>query len=156
MGDDWAEDHHNVELMDVTGQRLARARLPEGVAGIARLHVMIGEQLDEDMLADMVRTDSHQLRPVAGDTAQAQAVEVVTRAHKTLIWERTRHTQRLRYALRDSFPAALGAFEDLDAADTLGVAGQGTGMHSWSILNHRSRPPLPVTRLPTALPESYG
>ena len=74
---------------------------------------------DAHVLADMVRTDSHQLRPVAGDTAQAAAVKVVTRTHKTLIWERTRCTQRLRHALRDYFPAALEAFEDLDAADTL-------------------------------------
>ena len=57
--------------------------------------------------------------PVAGDSAQAAAVKVVTRTHKTLIWERTRHTQRLRHALRDYFPAALEAFEDLDAPDTL-------------------------------------
>jgi transposase len=74
---------------------------------------------DAHTLADMVRTDSHQLRPVASDTAQAQAVKVVTRAHKTLIWERTRHTQRLRHALRDYFPATLLAYEDLDAADAL-------------------------------------
>ena len=177
-GDDWAQDHHDVELMDATGRRLAKARLPEGVAGLARLHAMIGEQLGEDadeddagqvaigietgqgpwvaaliaagytvfavnplqasryrerhgvpgaksdagdahVLADMVRTDSRQLRPVAGDSAQAAAIKVVTRTHKTLIWERTRHTQRLRHALRDYFPAALEAFEDLDAADTL-------------------------------------
>ena len=39
--------------------------------------------------------------------------------HKTLIWERTRAGQRLRHALREYFPAALEAFEDLDAADTL-------------------------------------
>jgi transposase len=57
--------------------------------------------------------------PVAGDTAEAEAIKVVSRAHKTLIWERTRHVQRLRHALRDYFPAALEAFEDLDAADTL-------------------------------------
>ena len=44
---------------------------------------------------------------------------MVTRTHKTLIWERTRHAQRLRHALRDYFPAALEAFEDLDAPDTL-------------------------------------
>jgi transposase len=178
VGDDWAEDHHDVELMDVAGRRLAKARLPEGVAGIARLHAMVGGQLGEDaeeedagqvavgietdrgpwvaaliaagytvyainplqasryrerhgvsgaksdagdahVLADMVRTDSHQLRPVAGDSAQAAAVKVVTRTHKTLIWERTRHTQRLRHALRDYFPAALEAFEDLDASDAL-------------------------------------
>ena len=175
VGDDWVEDHHDVELMDLVGRRLAKARLPEGVAGMARLHAMIAEQLGEDTdeaevlvgietdrgpwvaaliaagyrvfamnplqvaryrerhgvsgaksdaadahtLADMVRTDSHQLRPVAGDSAQAEVVKVVTRAHKTLIWERTRHTQRLRHALRDYFPAALAAFEDLDATDTL-------------------------------------
>ena len=74
---------------------------------------------DAHMLADMVRTDSHQLRPVAGDSAEAEAVKVVTRMHKTLIWERTRAGQRLRHALREYFPAALEAFEDLDAADTL-------------------------------------
>ena len=74
---------------------------------------------DAHVLADMVRTDSHQLRPIAGDTAQAAAIKVVTRTHKTLIWERTRCTQRLRHALRDYFPAALEAFGDLDAPDTL-------------------------------------
>ncbi|WP_240474465.1 IS110 family transposase, partial [Intrasporangium chromatireducens] len=74
---------------------------------------------DAHMLADMVRTDSHQLRQVAGDSDQAEAVKVVGRAHKTLIWERTRHVQRLRNALREYFPAALAAFEDLAAADAL-------------------------------------
>src|SRR5271166_253444 len=48
VGDDWAEDHHDVELMDASGRTLARARLPEGAAGMARLHAMIGEQLGED------------------------------------------------------------------------------------------------------------
>jgi transposase len=175
VGDDWAEDHHDVELMDKTGRTLARARLPEGVAGIARLHTMIAEQLgepadeaevavgtetdrgpwvsaliaagytvyavnplqaaryrqrhavsgaksdkaDAHTLADMVRTDAHQLRPVAADSPEAEAVKAVARVHKTLIWERTRHTQRLRHGLREYFPAALEAFDDLDAADTL-------------------------------------
>ncbi|HEX7269061.1 MAG TPA: hypothetical protein VF256_16785 [Streptosporangiaceae bacterium] len=48
IGDDWAEDHHDVELMDCSGRRLARARLPEGVAGMSRLHAMVGEALGED------------------------------------------------------------------------------------------------------------
>jgi transposase len=140
-GDDWAEDHHDVELMDAGGRRLAKARLPEGVAGIARLHAMVGGLLGEDaeeedagqvaigietdrgpwvaaliaagytvyainplqaaryrerhgvsgaksdagdahVLADMVRTDSHQLRPVAGDSELAAAVKVVTRPQR--------------------------------------------------------------------------
>jgi Transposase len=62
---------------------------------------------DSHILADMVRTDAHQLRPVADDTEEAQAVKVVARAHKTLIWERNRQVTRLRYQLRDFFPAAL-------------------------------------------------
>ena len=44
---------------------------------------------------------------------------MVARAHQTLIWERTRHMLRLRAALRDFFPAALDAFDDLTAPDTL-------------------------------------
>ena len=48
VGDDWAWDHHDVELMDERGRVLARGRLPEGVAGMARLHELIGEQLGED------------------------------------------------------------------------------------------------------------
>ena len=48
VGDDWAEDHHDVELMDAAGRVLARKRLPEGVAGMARLHELTGLQLGED------------------------------------------------------------------------------------------------------------
>jgi transposase len=48
VGDDWSEKYHDVELMDATGRRLAKARLPEEVAGMARLHAMIGEALGED------------------------------------------------------------------------------------------------------------
>jgi hypothetical protein len=38
IGDDWAEDHHDVEVRDESGRKLAAANLPEGVAGIAKLH----------------------------------------------------------------------------------------------------------------------
>ena len=180
VGDDWAEEHHDVELQDATGRRLGKARLPEGIADIARLHAMVGEHGGEDddepvqvvvgietergpwvqalvaagyqvypinplqvaryrerhgvsgaksdagdahTLADRVRTDRHQLRMISGDSALAEAVKVITRAHKTLIWERTRHTLRLRQALLDFFPAALAAFDDLCAPDTLELLG---------------------------------
>jgi transposase len=45
VGDDWAEDHHDVEVVDEAGSLLARARLPEGSDGMARLHGLIGEHL---------------------------------------------------------------------------------------------------------------
>jgi Transposase/Transposase IS116/IS110/IS902 family len=180
VGDDWAQDHHDVELMDEAGRVLARKRLPEGVAGMARLHEMVGQHLGEDaddaevvigtetdrgpwvlalvaagytvygvnplqasryrerlgvsgaksdggdahMLTDMVRTDSHQLRAVAGDSAEAEGIKVLARAHKTMIWERTRQVQRLRHQLLEYYPAALEAFEDLDAPDALELLGK--------------------------------
>jgi len=180
VGDDWAEDHHDVEVMDEAGKVLAKRRLPEGVAGIAQLHELIGRHLGEDadeaeviagietdrgpwvtalvtagyrvfpvnplqasryrerlgvsgaksdagdahMLADMVRTDSHQLRPAAGDSAEAEGLKVLARTHKTLIWERTRAVQRLRHQLREYYPAALEAYDDLDAPDTLELLGK--------------------------------
>ncbi|HEX4101554.1 MAG TPA: transposase [Pseudonocardiaceae bacterium] len=49
VGDDWSEDRHDVELMDVTGRVLSKARLPEGVAGMDRLHALVGAQLGEDV-----------------------------------------------------------------------------------------------------------
>jgi hypothetical protein len=180
VGDDWAEDHHDVEVMSEAGKVLAKRRLPEGVAGIAQLHELIGRHLGEDadeaevivgietdrgpwvtalvtagyrvfpvnplqasryrerlgvsgaksdagdahMLADMVRTDSHQLRPAAGDSAAAEGLKVLARTHKTLIWERTRAVQRLRHQLREYYPAALEAYDDLDAPDTLELLGK--------------------------------
>jgi transposase len=180
VGDDWAEDHHDVEVMDEAGKVLAKRRLPGGVAGIVQLHELIGRHLGEDadgaeviagietdrgpwvtalvtagylvfpvnplqasryrerhgvsgaksdggdahMLADMVRTDSHQLRPAAGDSPEAEGIKVLARTHKTLIWERTRAVHRLRHQLREYFPAALEAFEDLDAPDTLELLGK--------------------------------
>ncbi len=61
VGDDWSEEHHDVELMNSAGRRLSKARLPEGVVGIARLHAMVGEQLgddvDESEVAIGIKTD---------------------------------------------------------------------------------------------------
>src|SRR5246127_3100969 len=177
VGDDWAEAHHDVYLMDESGRRLGSRRLPEGLSGIRQLHEVIGEHAEEPdqvvigietdrglwvgarvgagyqvyavnplavaryrdrhhvsgaksdasdakLLADLVRTDRHNHRPVAGDSSQAEAIKVLARAHQSLIWTRTRHTNVLRSALREYYPAALVAFEDLAHGDALGVLGR--------------------------------
>jgi hypothetical protein len=59
---------------------------------------------DARVLADSVRTDGHQLQPVAGATDLADAVPVVARAHQSAIWDRTQHVQRLRHALLSTSP----------------------------------------------------
>ena len=187
VGDDWAEDHHDVELVDEGGRRLARARLPDGLDGLSRLHALIAEHRpgewadlpaeeaaervvigietdrgpwvqallaagyvvfainpmqvaryrerhstsgaksdagDAHVLAEIVRLDRDHHRPVAGDSPDAEAVKLVARTHQSPIWDRTRQVLRLRSALREFFPAALQAFDDLTAADTLELLGQ--------------------------------
>ncbi|WP_331744030.1 MULTISPECIES: transposase [unclassified Streptomyces] len=74
---------------------------------------------DAHALADMVRIDRVQLRPVAGDSERAQAVKVVARARQTLIWERTRTFLRLWTMLREYFPAALSVYADLELPPAL-------------------------------------
>ena len=74
-----------------------------------------------------MRTDRHNHRPVAGDSADAEAIKVLARAHQSLIWARNRHTNTLRSALREYYPAALEAFEDLAHGDALGVLNRAPG-----------------------------
>jgi len=177
VGDDWAEAHHDVYLMDESGRRLGSRRLPEGLSGIRQLHEVIGEHAEEPdqvvigietdrglwvgaltgagyqvyainplavaryrdrhhvsgaksdasdakLLADLVRTDRHNHRRIAGDSAEAEGIKVLARAHQSLIWARTRHTNALRSTLREYFPAALVAFDDLAHGDALGVLGR--------------------------------
>jgi transposase len=76
---------------------------------------------DAKLLADLVRTDRHNHRPIAGDTDQVSGLKVLTRAHQNLIWDRTRHTNRLRNDLREYFPAALVAFDNLAHPDAVAV-----------------------------------
>jgi hypothetical protein len=47
VGDDWAEAHHDIEVEDDQGRVLVRRRLPEGVAGLATLHALVGDHLPE-------------------------------------------------------------------------------------------------------------
>ncbi|PIJ36458.1 IS110 family transposase [Mycobacterium heckeshornense] len=177
IGDDWAEDHHDIYLMNTDGARLASRRLPEGLAGIRGFHELVATHAEEPghvvvgietdrglwvealtaagyqvyavnplavaryrdrhhvsgaksdagdakLLADLVRTDRHNHRMVAGDTPIAEAVKVLARGHQNLIWARIRQTNALRSALREYYPAALEAFDDLSDRDALAILGR--------------------------------
>lgn len=187
IGDDWAQDHHDIEIEGEDGRRLSRARLPEGLDGITRLHALVAEHAppewadlapeqvvgqvvvgietdrgpwvsalraagyqvfainplsaaryrdrhstsgaksdagDAHVLAEIVRLDRDHHRPIAGDSDLADAVKLLARAHQSAVWERTRHVLRLRSALLEFFPAAVEAFEDLAAEDSLRLLGR--------------------------------
>ncbi len=178
VGIDWSEAHHDVCVMDIEGRVVTKARVPDGVEGVARLHAMvathaedpsevvIGIEIDRGLLvgalvaagyavhavnplsvdryrdrhrvsgaksdpgdarilADLVRTDRHLHRLVAGDTELAESVKVLARAHQSLIWSRQRQLNQLRNALREFYPAAQEAFgTDLASTDALAVLAQ--------------------------------
>ncbi len=175
VGIDWAEEHHDVHVMNADGQLLGRARVPEGIDGVARLHALVADHAedpaevvvgietdrgllvtslvaagyqvyavnpravdryrdrhalsgaksdggDAKVLADLVRTDRHNHRQIAGDSELAEAVKVTARAHQSLIWTRQRQVNQLRSALREYYPGALVAFgNDLAHPDALAV-----------------------------------
>jgi len=174
VGDDWAEDHHDVFVCDADGVRLAKRRLPEGVVGVAAFHELVAGFVDEPvevvvgietdrglwiqslidagysvfainplaasryrarhvlsgaksdaadakMLADLVRTDRHNHRQVAGDSGAVEGVKILARTHQSLIWDRSRFVARLRSALLEYFPAALSTFSELGDRDALAV-----------------------------------
>jgi len=165
-------------VMDTDGRVLSKGRVSNDLAGIAKIHDLIGRaipaELDEDpevlvgietdrgllvralvavgyrvlavnplgvdryrdrvrvsgaksdqgdakVLADMVRTDAHQHRPVAADTDLAEAIKLVARSHQSAIWSRRRLANQVRSALREFYPAAQDAFGDLTSGDALSV-----------------------------------
>ena len=76
---------------------------------------------DAKVLADLVRTDRHNHRRAAADSDLAEAVRVLARAHQSMIWSRRRQANMLRSQLREFYPAALAAFDDLTGGDAVEV-----------------------------------
>ncbi|MFF0284091.1 IS110 family transposase [Rhodococcus aetherivorans] len=76
---------------------------------------------DAHVLAEIVRVGRDHHRRIAGDSTQVEALKLLARAHQGMIWGRTRHLLRMRSALREYFPAALTAFAELTAPDTLAL-----------------------------------
>jgi transposase len=95
---------------------------PMSVARCRERHSSSGAKSDAGdahVLAEIVRLDRGHHGSVAGDSELGEAIKLVARAHQSVVWDRTRHVLRLRSVLREFFPAALDAFGDLDARDSL-------------------------------------
>ena len=97
---------------------------PMSVARYRERHTTSGAKSDPGdahVLADLVRTDRDQHRPIAGDSELAEAIKVLARAHQSMVWMRGQQTNQLRSTLREFYPAALEAFESLTSSDALAV-----------------------------------
>jgi hypothetical protein len=104
------------EVYAVNPMASARYRERHGVSGAK------SDRGDAKVLADLVRTDRHNHRRIAGDSELVEAVKVLARAHQSAIWSRQRQLNSLRSALREYYPAALAAFgTDLASADGVSI-----------------------------------
>lgn len=175
LGVDWAEERHDVCLLDAQGKVLTRARVANSLEGVSRIHALVAEHVEESdavivgietdrgllvqallaagyqvfainplavdryrdrhsvsgaksdrgdakVLADLVRTDLNNHRPVAGDSQQVEAVKLLARAHQALVYTRQRQVNQLRSTLREFYPAALEAFkDDLGGRDAVAI-----------------------------------
>jgi transposase len=162
-GIDWAEDHHDVVLLDDLGGILASRRITDDASGLASLLELLARHGDREQtpipvaietskgllvaclrqhrlvyainpmavaryrerstvagrksdlfdaktLANILRTDRHEHRPLPRDTNLAQAITVLARAHQDAIWDRVQLQNRLRAHLRQYFPGFLLAY----------------------------------------------
>ena len=149
LGVDWAEEHHDICLLDEQGNVLGRARVANSLEGVSHVHALVADHAEEPaevmvgietdrgllvqallaagykiyainplavdryrdrhsvsgaksdaadakVLADLVRTDRRNHRPVAGDSHQVEAVKLLARAHQALVHTRQRQVNQLR------------------------------------------------------------
>lgn len=45
VGGDWAEEHHDIEVQDESGEVLAKKRLPEGLSGMVAFHELLARHV---------------------------------------------------------------------------------------------------------------
>lgn len=77
------------------------------------------DRFDAYVLADVVRTDRHRLRPLVRDTAATTAMRTSVRARRDLVAHRVAAANQLRAHLQLVFPGAASLFADIDTAITL-------------------------------------
>src|SRR5258708_26418142 len=164
LGVDWAEEHHDVCLLDEQGKVLGRARVADSLEGVSRIHALVADHAEESaavvvgietdrgllvqalvasgyqiyainplavdryrdrhsvsgaksdaadakVLADLVRTDRNNHRPVAGDSSQVEAVKLLARAHQSFVRSRELQINQLPSPLPGVYPAGLEAFK---------------------------------------------
>ena len=89
---------------------------PRAVARYRERHGQAGKKSDPGdaaLLADVLRTDRHQHRPLPELSERALAVKALARQHQEAIWAEHETLSRLRSVLLEFYPQALQAFPKL-------------------------------------------
>src|SRR6478672_404204 len=136
-GIDWAEDHHDIALVDTGGQLLGRRRISDDAAGLAALLDLLASHGDsaEDpipvaietprgLLTACLRATSRKVYPinpmavaryrdrhsVAGRKSDHGDAVVLASAQQDAVWARIAAHNKLRSHLREYYPAFLAAY----------------------------------------------
>jgi transposase len=154
---------------------------PRAVARYRERHGQSGKKSDPGdafVLADLLRTDRHQHRPLPAISDHASAIKALARQHQDAIWALNQTVSRLRSLLLEFYPQALRAFPNLKHKAALAVLAVAptpeTGLRlttrRLTTVLHRCRrrndPSLaqrvltalhgPALRQPTAVEAAYG
>jgi transposase len=65
---------------------------------------------DAKVLANILRTDRHEHRPLPTDSELARALQVLARAQQDAVWATNQLVNQVRSLLREYYPAAIDAF----------------------------------------------
>lgn len=77
------------------------------------------DRFDAYVLADTLRTDRTQLRPLTHDSEATKTLRATVRARRELVKHRVALCNQLRAHLQAAFPGAVGLFKDLDSQISL-------------------------------------
>jgi len=89
---------------------------PRAVARYRERHGQSGKKSDPGdaaLLADVLRTDARQHRPLPNISDEGRAVKALARQHQEAVWAVHQTTSRLRSVLLEFYPQALQAFPNL-------------------------------------------
>jgi transposase len=136
-GIDWADDHHDVALVDRDGNVVGQRRIADDSTGLADLLALLAtgrpvyainplaasryrdrhgvsrkksDRGDAIVLANILRTDAAAHRRLPADSELVQAIQVLARAQQDAVWDRTQINNKLRALLKEYYPALLDAF----------------------------------------------
>lgn len=99
---------------------------PRAVARYRERHGQAGKKSDPGdayVLADILRTDRHQHRPLPALTHRASAIKALARQHQDAIWALNQTVSRLRSVLLEFYPQAVRAFPNLKHKAALSILG---------------------------------
>jgi len=98
-----------LEVVVIASRHVKALRTRYGTAGNK------DDRSDAYLLADVLRTDGHRLRPLQLDSRATVTLRATVRARKDLVRTRVRLVQQLTAHLELVFPGAVGLFADLDS-----------------------------------------